>query len=78
MFNGTNRINTPNSEEFKFSDRKFEKRLNNAISSKLLFNEYETELNRLMLERTRKMEDLTLLKQTASCSSDHEYLENIQ
>ena len=31
-----------------------------------------------MLERSRKMEDLTLLKQTASCSSDHEYLENIQ
>ena len=31
-----------------------------------------------MLERSRKMEDLTLLKQTASCSFDLEYLENIQ
>ena len=31
-----------------------------------------------MLERSRKMEDLTLLKQTASFSSDLEYLENIQ
>ena len=31
-----------------------------------------------MLERSRKMEDLTLLKQTPSFSSDLEYLENIQ
>ncbi|KAI2805675.1 Kinesin-like protein kif21b [Blomia tropicalis] len=74
------RINKPGStpKHVRSKWNSFEKRLNNVISSKLLFNEYETELNRLMLERSRKMEDLTLLKQTASCSSDHEYLENIQ